>query len=172
MAVRLARAMELNENEIVDVHRGALHHDLGKIGIPDVILLSFNPLTNEEWNIVRNPSANCARPACPIGYLKDALAIPYGHHERWDGSGYPRGLRGEQTPRAARIFAAVAVWDALTSDRPYRAAWDVQRARDYVRSLSGTQLDSQVVPAFLRMTNEADDEVAPEVVHGLLSPTL
>ena len=170
LAVHLARAMGLEEDALVEVRRGALLHDIGKIGIPDAILLSSNPLTSEEWAIVRAHPQMAYDMLSPIAYLKDALAIPYNHHERWDGSGYPRGLRGEQIPLAARIFAAVDLWDALTSDRPYRAAWDAQRARDYIDSLSGTQLDPQVVQAFLQiMADEPHVGTTSGIVHELLS---
>ena len=151
LTIRLAQQFQLPANQMPHLERGALLHDIGKLGIADAILLSPNPLTNEEWMIVRRHPQIAYDMLAPIGYLRDSLDIPYCHHERWDGTGYPRGLKGNAIPIAARLFAVVDVWDALTSDRPYRAAWDKPRARNYVQSLAGTQLDSQVVPVFLQL---------------------
>jgi HD-GYP domain-containing protein (c-di-GMP phosphodiesterase class II) len=149
MTVRLARALGVAESDIVHIRRGALLHDIGKMGIPDRILLKDGPLTNEEWEIMRLHPAYAYQLLSPIGYLRQSLDIPYAHHERWDGSGYPRSLRGEQIPLAARIFAVVDVWDALLSDRPYRAGWPVENVRDYIRRQSGILFDPQIVEAFL-----------------------
>jgi HD-GYP domain-containing protein (c-di-GMP phosphodiesterase class II) len=124
-------------------------HDIGKMGVPDGILLKPGPLSDEEWAVMRKHPTLAYEMLSPIHYLRSALDIPYCHHERWDGTGYPRGLRGEQIPLAARIFAVVDVWDALNSDRPYRKAWSEDKAREYLRSAAGTQFDPQVVQAFL-----------------------
>jgi len=151
MTVRLARAMGVSEAELVQIQRGALLHDIGKMGIPDAILLKPGPLTDEEWEIMRRHPVYAYELLSPIAFLKGALDIPYCHHEKWDGTGYPRGLKGEQIPLPARIFAIVDVWDALRSDRPYRAAWGEERVREHIRSLSGTHFDPRVVKAFLEL---------------------
>ena len=131
LAVRLAEAMGMNEEQLVQVRRGALLHDVGKLGIPDQILLKPGALTAEEWEVMRLHPVYAYEWLSPIAYLRAALDIPYCHHEKWDGSGYPRGLRGEQIPLAARVFAVVDVWDALLSDRPYRSGWPVESLRTH-----------------------------------------
>ena len=152
MAVRLARTMGMGEKELVHLRRGALLHDIGKIGIPDSILLKPGPLTPEEQEVIRHHPDHAFAMLQPIAYLRPALDIPYCHHERWDGTGYPRGLKGEQIPFAARIFAAADIWDALfASDRPYRKPLPKEAVRDYIRSLAGTHLDPKVVEAFLKL---------------------
>jgi putative nucleotidyltransferase with HDIG domain len=145
LTMKLGRQFGLPEEELVHVRRGALLHDIGKMGVPDGILLKPGPLTDEEWVVMRKHTAFAYEMLSPILYLRPALDIPYCHHEKWDGSGYPRGLSGDQIPFAARIFAVVDVWDALTSDRPYRAAWPKEKVLDYIRSLAGTHFDPQVV---------------------------
>ncbi|MEW6718585.1 MAG: HD domain-containing phosphohydrolase [Chloroflexota bacterium] len=151
MTMRLARAMGLEGEALVHIRRGALLHDMGKLGVPDTILLKPGELTDEEWNIMRQHPQFAFDMLSPIKYLRPALDIPYGHHERWDGSGYPRGLKGEQIPLAARIFAVVDVFDALTSARPYREAWSREEAIEYIREQAGKLFDPQVVEAFLAM---------------------
>jgi PAS domain S-box-containing protein len=151
MTVRLARAIGLSEAELVQVRRGALLHDIGKMGIPDSILLKPGPLTEAEWEVMRKHPSYAHDLLTPIAYLHEALDIPYCHHEKWDGSGYPRGLKGEHIPLAARLFAVVDVWDALRSDRPYRAGWPDERVREHIRSLAGTHFDREVVRLFLAM---------------------
>lgn len=151
MTVRLARKMGLSEEELVHIRRGALLHDIGKIAIPAAILQKPGPLTEEEWRIMRQHPVYAYELLAPIAYLRPALDIPYCHHERWDGSGYPRGLKGEEIPLAARIFAVVDVWDALRFDRPYREAWPEELVRQYFREQAGIQFDPQVVAAFLDM---------------------
>ncbi|MDR7563073.1 MAG: HD domain-containing phosphohydrolase, partial [Armatimonadota bacterium] len=133
---------------------GALLHDIGKIAIPDHILLKPGPLTEEEWAMMRRHPEYARELLWPIESLRAALDIPYCHHERWDGSGYPRGLAGEEIPLAARIFAAVDVYDALTSDRPYRKAWSHEQALDYLRNGAGREFDPRVVEAFLQVLEE------------------
>jgi PAS domain S-box-containing protein/putative nucleotidyltransferase with HDIG domain len=150
-AVHLARAMGMGEEEIVHVRRGALLHDIGKMGIPDRILLKPGPLTEEEWTVMRRHPVYAHELLSPIPYLRPALDIPYCHHERWDGTGYPRGLQGEEIPLGARIFAVIDAWDALRSDRPYRSAWPEERVREYLRASAGTLFDPSVVGAFLTM---------------------
>ena len=151
---RLARVMGVAPTELVHIRRGALLHDIGKMGIPDSILLKPGPLTSAEWEIMRQHPVYAYDLLSPVAYLRPALEIPYGHHEKWDGTGYPRGLKGVQIPLAARIFAAVDIWDALCSNRPYRAAWPEDKVRAYLQSLAGNHLDPTVVPIFLKQVDE------------------
>ncbi|MBI5714145.1 MAG: GAF domain-containing protein, partial [Chloroflexi bacterium] len=154
MTMRLARAMGLGDEELMHIHRGALLHDMGKMGVPDGILLKPDKLTDEEWVRMKQHPQFAHDMLAPIPFLKSALDIPYCHHEKWDGTGYPRGLKGEQIPLAARIFAIVDVWDALRSDRPYRQGWSETKVREHIRANSGTHFDPQVVEAFMRMLDE------------------
>lgn len=154
MTVHIARAMGMSPGERVHVRRGALLHDIGKMDIPNSILLKPGPLTEEEWEIVRRHPSHAYELLSPIVYLRPALDIPYYHHEKWDGTGYPRGLHGEQIPLAARIFAVVDVWDALCSDRPYRAAWSEEKTRKYIREQAGRHFDPNVVEVFLELLNQ------------------
>ncbi len=149
---RLARVMGFSEAELVQVRRGTLLHDIGKMGVPDSILLKPGTLTDEEWVLMRRHPQYAYEMLAPIAYLHSALEIPYCHHEKWDGTGYPRGLKGEQIPLAARIFAVADVWDALCSHRPYRAAWSKEQARQYIQSAAGTHFDPKVVAPFLKLT--------------------
>jgi PAS domain S-box-containing protein/putative nucleotidyltransferase with HDIG domain len=149
MTMELARAFDLTDDELVQIRRGALLHDIGKMGIPDAILLKPGPLNDEEWTIMRKHPVFAYEMLAPIHYLRGALDIPYCHHERWDGTGYPRGLKGEEIPLAARLFAVVDVWDALGSKRPYRAAWPNEQLREHIKSLADTHFDPQVVKIFL-----------------------
>ncbi|GAP15592.1 protein containg PAS domain S-box [Longilinea arvoryzae] len=151
MTVRLARRMGFSDAQLVHVRRGALLHDIGKMGIPDSILFKPGLLDEREWEIMRLHPVHAYQLLAPIAYLQPALEIPYSHHERWDGTGYPLGLKGEQIPLAARIFAVVDVWDALISDRPYQQAWEEQKIRDYIHELANKQLDPHVVTAFFDM---------------------
>lgn len=145
----LSQLMGITDEALVCIRRGALLHDIGKMGIPDSILLKPGPLSDDEWVIMRKHPVYAFEWLSPIPFLKDALEIPYCHHERWDGTGYPRGIAGEQIPIAARIFAIVDVWDALTSDRPYRSAWDKAKVRDHIASGAGTHFDANIVKVFL-----------------------
>ena len=154
MAVRLAEAMGVSESEIINIRRGALLHDIGKMGVPDSILLKPDKLTEEEWKIMRQHPQLAYDMLSPIMYLRSALDIPYCHHEKWDGTGYPRGLKGEDIPLAARIFAVVDIWDALLSDRPYLTSWPHEKVMDYIQSLSGTHLDPRVVDTFLSLPED------------------
>ncbi|PKO02013.1 MAG: hypothetical protein CVU43_09980 [Chloroflexi bacterium HGW-Chloroflexi-5] len=142
---RLARLYNLPENQIKYIRWGSLLHDIGKMGVPDGILLKPGPLSDEEWVIMRMHPKYAFEMLAPIGYLAQAIDIPYCHHEKWDGTGYPRGLTGEQIPLSARIFAVVDIWDALSSDRPYRKAWPHEKVIEHIRSLSGTHLDPNIV---------------------------
>jgi putative nucleotidyltransferase with HDIG domain len=154
LTVKLARQMGLSEAELNNLRRGTLLHDIGKMGIPDHILFKPEELTPEEWEIMRKHPVYAYELLLPITYLRDALDIPYCHHEKWDGSGYPRGLKGEQIPLAARIFALVDVWDALCSDRPYRKAWSKERALEFIRTQRGKHFDPKVVEVFLKYLDE------------------
>ena len=149
MTVDLARTLGFSEKDLVQVRWGGLLHDIGKMGVPDSILLKPGPLTDEEWVIMKSHPALAFEMLSPINYLQAALDIPYCHHEKWDGSGYPRGLKGEEIPLTARIFAVVDVWDALTSNRPYRKAWSKEKARQHIQSGAGTHFDPQVVKIFI-----------------------
>ncbi len=151
MTLRLARQMGLSEAELVHIWRGALLHDIGKMGIPDSILRKPGPLDEDEQRIMRRHPSYAFELLSKIEYLRPALDIPYCHHEKWDGSGYPRGLKGEQIPLAARIFAVVDVWDALCSNRFYRQAWTKDEALEYIIAQSGKHFDPRVVQAFLTM---------------------
>lgn len=151
LTVRLARAMGMSEEELVHVRRGTRLHDIGKMGIPDSILLKPGPLSEAEWQIMRQHPVYAYQLLAPIPFLRPAMDIPYGHHERWDGSGYPQSLKGEQIPLAARIFAVVDVWDALGSQRPYREAWPEAEVYAYLEEQAGKQFDPEVVKAFLEL---------------------
>jgi HD-GYP domain-containing protein (c-di-GMP phosphodiesterase class II) len=170
MTVRLVRSMGLSEGDLLHIRRGALLHDIGKMGIPDAILLKPGPLTDDEMDIMRLHPVYAHDLISPIAFLHPALDIPYCHHEKWDGSGYPRGLKGEEIPLAARIFAIVDVYDALHSDRPYRPAWPDQRVVEHIKFLSGTHFDPVVVDAFLRLDRAVAyrHPTSPELVLDLL----
>ncbi len=163
MTLRLARAAGIPEDQIIHVRRGALLHDIGKMGVPDRILLKPGPLDDDEWAIMRRHPGLAREMLAPAKFLHPALDIPYCHHEKWNGTGYPQGLRGEEIPLAARLFALVDVWDALTSDRPYRRAWPRERVMDHLRSLAGTHFDPNVVAMFLSLLEQErpPEEVPP-----------
>ncbi|MDW8215317.1 MAG: PAS domain-containing protein [Roseiflexaceae bacterium] len=161
LTVQLARAAGLSDEQIAHIRRGALLHDIGKLGIPDAILRKPEPLTEEEWAIMRKHPDYAYMMLSPIEYLRPALDIPYCHHERWDGTGYPRGLRGEQIPLAARLFAVADVWDALQSDRPYRARWQREEALEYIRSQAGKHFDPNAVELFLKVIGEEPNSRVP-----------
>jgi PAS domain S-box-containing protein len=149
MTVRLARSLGCTDDEIVHIRRGALLHDMGKMGIPDEILQKPGPLTEEEWVVMRRHPQYVYQMLSPISYLHQAVIIPYYHHERWDGSGYPHGLKGEDIPLFARLFAVVDVWDALSSDRPYRKRLPPKDVIEYLQQESGKLFDSHIVEKFL-----------------------
>lgn len=146
--LHLSQVLGLPSYKMDHIRRGALLHDIGKLGIPDSILYKPGPLDLQEWKIMRKHPEFAQRMLMHVDYLRPALDIPYCHHERWDGKGYPRGLKGTNIPKEARIFAVVDVWDALCSDRPYRKAWDGVRALNHIRSLSESHFDPEVVEAF------------------------
>ncbi len=154
MTLRLARQMGFEGEALEHIRRGALLHDIGKMGVPDDILLKPGKLTKEEWETMCQHPVYAHQFLSPIEYLRPALNIPYCHHERWDGSGYPRGLKGEEIPMEARIFAVVDVWDALLSDRPYRKAWPPERVRAYLKEQAGKMFDPLIVEMFLSLLDE------------------
>ncbi len=156
-SLRLASQMGLEDADLLHIRRGALLHDIGKMGVPDAILLKPGPLTDDEWVIMKKHPTYALELLSPIAYLRPSLEIPYAHHEKWDGSGYPLGLRGAQIPLSARIFAVIDVCDALLSDRPYRKGWPLQRVLKHIRDASGTHFDPQVVSAFLEMHPEIEE---------------
>jgi len=151
MAIELARHMGMSEEEIVQVRRGALLHDIGEMGVPDSILLKDGPLVASERAIMRRHPQYAYDMLSPIDYLRPALDIPYCHHEKWDGMGYPRGLKGEEIPLAARIFAVVDTWDAMRTDRSYRKAWTEQETLRYLAEQAGKEFDPAVVRAFTEL---------------------
>jgi HD-GYP domain-containing protein (c-di-GMP phosphodiesterase class II) len=142
--------MNINDAEIVHIRRGALLHDMGKIGVPDDVLLKPGKLTDEEWAIMKKHPQYAYEMLSPISYLRPSLDIPYCHHEKWDGTGYPRGLKGKQIPLSARLFAVVDVWDALRSDRPYRKAWPEDKVLQHIQQNANTHFDPQAVDIFLK----------------------
>ena len=154
MTLRLAERMGVSSQELIPIRRGALLHDIGKMGVPDRILLKPDKLTDDEWEVMQMHPIYAYQMLKPITYLGLALDIPYCHHEKWDGTGYPRGLKGEEIPLGARIFCIVDVYDALTSNRPYRAAWPKDKAITHIHELSGTHFEPRVVDAFLKMMGE------------------
>ncbi len=149
LTILIARGMEIDEEELVHIRRGALMHDIGKMAIPDSILKKSGPLNDDEWREMRKHPSYAFEMLNPIKYLSPSLGIPYCHHEKWDGTGYPRGIKGEQIPLEARIFAVADVWDALSSDRPYRKALPPATARKYIEDNKGSHFDPTVVNAFL-----------------------
>jgi HD-GYP domain-containing protein (c-di-GMP phosphodiesterase class II) len=154
LTIKLAKQIKIPNKDLIHLRRGAALHDIGKMGIPDRILHKPGPLTEEEWNIMRQHPRYAYDLLSPIDYLRPAMEIPCNHHERWDGSGYPSGLKGEEIPLPARLFAVVDVYDALMSDRPYRSAWSKQAALDYIREVEGTLFDPTITTPFLKLIEE------------------
>ncbi|NOT04350.1 MAG: PAS domain S-box protein [Anaerolineales bacterium] len=154
LTVQLAQKMGISETDILHIRRGALLHDIGKIGVSDSILRKPDRLTPEEWKEMRLHPVYAYEMLALIPYLKPALDIPYCHHEKWDGSGYPRGLKKEEIPLVARLFAVADVYDAITSDRPYRKSWTKEHALQYIREQSGAHFDPQIVEKFLELIKE------------------
>jgi len=154
LTLRLAAELHIDQDQLIHVERGALLHDIGKMAVPDAILEKRGPLTEEEWEIMRLHPFHAWQMLSPIEFLRPALDIPLYHHEKWDGTGYPQGVAGEEIPLSARLFAVVDVWDALCSDRPYRKAWSPDRVLDHIHSLSGTHFDPEVVRVFMALKEE------------------
>jgi putative nucleotidyltransferase with HDIG domain len=153
--VRLASAYGISQAELPNIRFGALLHDIGKMSIPESILLKPAPITEQERAIIRKHPQYAYDLLSPIAYLAPALDIPYYHHELWDGTGYPKGLKEDKIPIAARIFAVVDVWDALCSDRPHRKGWPEEKVLEYLQTLSGAYFDPQVVEIFMQMQKKA-----------------
>ncbi|MBI5056833.1 MAG: PAS domain S-box protein [Nitrospirae bacterium] len=172
LTTRIAMEIGISGDELVHIRRGALLHDIGKMGIPDNILLKPGKLTDEEWVIMKRHPLYAYDMLSGTDYLRPALDIPLYHHEKWDGSGYPKGLEGKAIPLAARIFAVVDVWDALTSNRPYRPAWAKEKTLAYIRSQAGTHFDPEVVEVFMKMAYNNYPQEEPQLGphDGLLPP--
>jgi putative nucleotidyltransferase with HDIG domain len=151
LSVRLAAALGFNGEALDNIRRGAFLHDIGKMAVPDNVLYKTGPLNPDEWVVMRKHPTEGYRVLSGIMYLQPALDVVYNHHEKWDGSGYPRGLKGEEIPFSARIFAVVDVWDALTNDRPYRPAWPLADARSYMREQAGRHFDPRIIDMFLKI---------------------
>jgi len=156
MTLKLARELGLDGEELIQIRRGAFLHDIGKMGIPDEILRKPGTLTDQEWVIMRKHVEYAFALLNPIEYLQGAIDIPYCHHERWNGNGYPRGLKGEEIPAPARIFAVIDVWDALLSDRPYRSAWARDKVIEYIKEQSGIQFDPKIVDMFMDLVEKGE----------------
>lgn len=151
MTLRLAQEMGMKKDDLIHVKRGALLHDIGKLGVPDAILYKPDKLTDDEWILMRKHPVYAYEMLVRIEHLRPAIDIPYYHHERWDGSGYPKGLKGEEIPLSARIFAVADTFDALSSDRPYRHAWPREKIIEYIKEQRGKHFDPKVVDAFLKI---------------------
>jgi HD-GYP domain-containing protein (c-di-GMP phosphodiesterase class II) len=152
--MRLADSLGVDHSERIHLRRGAILHDIGKVAIPDQILFKRGPLVEDEWKIMRRHPDIAVELLSPVSYLAPALDIPHWHHERWDGTGYPDRLAGEQIPFSARLFAFADVYDALTSDRPYRSAWRKQDALQYIKEQSGRHFDPEIVPVFIELVQD------------------
>jgi putative nucleotidyltransferase with HDIG domain len=151
LTLDLASRIGMMDEELIHVRRGALLHDIGKMGIPDHILLKPGPLTQDEWKIMRKHPVYAYEMLRSINYLSLALDIPHFHHEKFDGSGYPTGMKGDRIPLAARVFCVVDVWDALTSDRPYRKAWSEENVIAYIKENAGSHFDPDIAAQFLSL---------------------
>jgi len=150
----LARKMKFPEKDLIHLRRGVLLHDIGKMAIPDAILHKTDPLTEEEWQVMRKHPEYARMYLAKVPFLGPALDVPFCHHEHWDGGGYPKGLSGENIPLSARIFAVVDAWDALTTKRSYRDAWSPQKTLAYLQSEAGKHFDPQAVAAFSELLQD------------------
>lgn len=148
MTKQLALYAGVAGTDLWGVEKGAMLHDIGKIGIPDSILIKPGPLTEEEWRVMKTHPTIAKDMLSEIDHLNPTVQIPYSHHERWDGKGYPQGLKGEEIPLAARIFSVIDVWDALTHDRVYKKAWSDEQALTFIRKGAGTQFNPRLVQLF------------------------
>ncbi len=166
MTVRLAEKMGFRNDELVHIRRGALLHDIGKMGIPDHILHKPGKLNENEWQIMRLHPVYAYEMLSPIRFLEPAIHIPYCHHEKWDGSGYPQGLKGKEIPRYARLFCVIDVWDALRSDRPYRTGWPLEQVCDYIREKTGEHFDPEVAKVFLETVNDVEKNIRRPTATG------
>ncbi|MDR3573774.1 MAG: HD-GYP domain-containing protein [Anaerolineaceae bacterium] len=172
LTVALAKEMGLTGEDLVNIRRGALLHDIGKLAIPDNILLKPGALSREERVVMQKHATNAMELLSDIPFLKPCISIPYCHHERWDGTGYPRGLKGEEIPLYARIFTIIDQWEALNSDRPYRQAWPRQTIVNYMKDNIGKIYDPKIAEKFLSMIGAQPEKTAEAAVHGnpLLEP--
>jgi HD-GYP domain-containing protein (c-di-GMP phosphodiesterase class II) len=148
--LRLAKELGIDDSELPNIERGAILHDIGKLGILDEILLKKGKLSDTEWHEIEKHPVIAKDLLSGVNLLKDAVDIPFSHHENWDGSGYPQGLKGEEIPKAARIFAVIESYDALLSEKPYRDAWSQERAIEYLKQEKGKKFDPKIIDAFLR----------------------
>jgi putative nucleotidyltransferase with HDIG domain len=153
ITMKLATRLGVKQMDLIHMRRGAILHDIGKVAIPDQILFKPGPLADEEWEIMRKHPNIAVELLSPVSYLEPALEIPHWHHEKWNGTGYPDGLPQENIPFSARLFALVDVYDALTSNRPYRSAWPKQDAIEYIESQAGIHFDPRITPEFLDLVN-------------------
>lgn len=160
LSVAVGRSLGLGVDEIINIRRGSYLHDIGKMAIPDAILLKPGPLTNDEWDVMKQHPVRSREFVSEIPFLQGAIPITYSHHERWDGMGYPEGLQGEQIPFLARIFAVVDNWDALTSDRPYRKAWSNEKTIAFLRENAGKMFDPKVVDVFLSTISKKENKAS------------
>jgi len=151
MTVAMAQLLGIQDTELEDIRRGAMLHDIGKVGVPDQILRKSGPLTPEEWEVMRKHPVYAVEMLKPISFLQGALDIPQYHHEHWDGSGYPYGLKGKDIPLSARIFAVADVYDALVSNRPYRVAWSKRQAVEYLVEKRGEHFDPEIIDFFVEV---------------------
>ena len=156
LSLMFAREFGLDDGELLHLRRGALLHDIGKIGVPDAILKKPGPLSEAEWALMKQHPELGYEMLAPIPFLRPAIDIVHCHHENWDGSGYPRGLKGEEIPLSARIFSVCNVWDALMTDQPYRKAWIEEEALSYIEHGSGKQFDPDIVAAFMKFITHED----------------
>lgn len=166
MTIELAQEFGIDGTDLEHIRRGALLHDIGKMAIPDQVLLKPGPLTDAEWVIMREHPKHAQKLLSAITFLEPALPIPCFHHERWDGNGYPYGLRGQQIPLPARIFAVVDFWDAVTSDRPYRSAWEEEKCIRYLQEHKGEQFDPVIVEQFLNMIEREPELVNTQKIYN------
>jgi PAS domain S-box-containing protein/putative nucleotidyltransferase with HDIG domain len=157
ITVQLAQAFGISDADLIQIRWGALLHDIGKMAIPDSILNKPGPLNDEEWDVMKKHPVYARDMLAAIDFLQPAMEIPYCHHEKWNGDGYPRRLKGNIIPLSARIFSVVDVWDALRSDRPYRNAWPDEKVRHYIKEQTGTHFDPVVVEAFNNWLDESGD---------------
>ncbi len=151
LGTRLARALGIPEEDVSQLQRGALLHDIGKLAIPDEILLKPSALNEQEMKTMQKHPEYAKKMLADIPFLQPAVAVAYSHHERWDGQGYPQGLKGEEIPLLARLFSVVDAWDALSSERVYRAAWPREQIRAHLRENAGTKFDPHIVEVFLQI---------------------
>ena len=151
LSVRLARALGCSQEEVVHIQHGGLLHDIGKLAIPDSVLLKPAPLNDEERAIIQRHTEYAKEMLSGIAFLQPSICVVYSHHEQWDGQGYPQGLKGEEIPLLARIFAVADSWDALVSDRPYRRAWSEDEIKAYLKANAGTRFDPRLVETFLKI---------------------